>query len=86
MNLWIIIYLSVGALVGIPLGRSYWKEFRMSNSKHNVVLPLPILNRLVDSFVFMSAWVVYIFLYPLALVELLIKKLKILKEKKHELD
>jgi len=72
----IIIYLCVGAIVGIPLGRKYWEEFRKSDNKINVVLPLKIQNRIVDSFIFMVAWVIYIFLYPIALIELLIKKIR----------
>jgi hypothetical protein len=76
MNIWIIIYLSIGALVGIPLARNYWKEFRMSNHKANVIMPLKFQNRTIDSFVFMVAWMYFIPFYPIALIELLIKRIK----------
>jgi len=76
MEFWIILYLSVGALVGIPLGRMYWIDFRSSNHKANVVYPYKFANRIVDSYVFMIAWFIYVFLYPFKLIELLIQKLK----------
>jgi len=72
----LVIYFSVGALVSIPLARKYWKDFRESDHKANTILPLKILNRIVDSYVFMIAWVLYTVLYPIALLELLYKQIK----------
>jgi hypothetical protein len=76
MEFWIILYLCIGALVGIPLGRLYWIDFRSSNHKANIVYPYKFANRIVDSYVYMIAWFIYVFLYPLKLLELLISKLK----------
>jgi len=73
----LLIYFCVGAIVGIPLARRYWKLFRSSNNKMNVVLPKLgkiDFNRVIDSFVFLLAWIVLVVLYPLYIFEILIGK------------
>lgn len=73
--IYLYIYFLLGMLIAIPLGRKYWLEFRSSNHKSNIVLPLKIFNRIVDSFVFLTAWIVYTVIYPLYFLELLLKPL-----------
>ncbi|MEM0173082.1 MAG: hypothetical protein QXI16_01085 [Sulfolobaceae archaeon] len=77
LEILLLCYFGLGAIVGIPLGRRYWRLFRESNHKLNVVLPkLNKLdfNRIIDSFVFLCAWVIYIPLYPFAIIEIIFKK------------
>lgn len=73
------VYIVIGIFVGIPLGRIYWKDFRNSNHKSNVILPRSAKidpNRIIDSFVFLIAWIINIFVYPITILELIIKKYK----------
>lgn len=70
------IYLIIGSIIAIPLSRIYWINWRNTPSKSNIILPLKIQNRLVDSFVFLIAYAVIIFLYPIYMIELIVSKKK----------
>lgn len=75
--LWI--YLIVGALVGIPLAHGYWKSFRSSDHKANTILPKLSkidFNRIVDSYVFLIAWIIIALTYPIYIFEKLYKNYK----------
>ncbi|MCK9543740.1 MAG: hypothetical protein M0R03_17100 [Novosphingobium sp.] len=77
LQLVLLIYFGIGFIVGIPLGRRYWRLFRESNHKLNIILPKANkidFNRIIDSFVFLCAWFIYIGLYPIGLLEIVLKK------------
>ncbi len=76
MELAIKIYILIGLIVGIYLARLYWKEFRKSNHKSNIVTGYKIVDRLIDSFVFTIAYIFLIFLYPIYVIELIINNKK----------
>ena len=76
-ELFLTIYFVIGAIVSIPLARRYVIQFRSSNHSANLVLPKMAkldFNRLIDSYVFILAWIVLTILYPFKLVEILIRK------------
>lgn len=75
--LWI--YFIIGGIIAIPLARAYWRDFRSSDHKANTVLPKfnkIDFNRVVDSFVFLIAWIIITVTYPIYLLEKLYKKYK----------
>ena len=70
------IYLIIGIIPSIILARHYVLNWRLTPSKHNVVLPYKIINRLIDSVVYIIALTFIIFLYPIYIIEIIIKKEK----------
>jgi hypothetical protein len=78
--MWYEVYLMIGSVLAIPLARIYWIKWRETPSKTNIILPLKIQNRLVDSFVFLNAYIILIVLYPFYLIELLMKNMEAKKK------
>lgn len=76
MITFINIYIIIGLIIALPLARIYFIKWRDTPNELNVVLPLKILNRIIDSFIFLIAYSIYVFLYPLAIIELIIDLLK----------
>lgn len=76
MKSFFVTYLVIGMIVAIPLARGYWRSFRESDHKSNVVMPMKFQNRIIDSFVFTIAWMILVFIYPVQIAELIFKQLK----------
>lgn len=71
-------YLVIDAVISFILARKYWIKWRETPSKYNVYFDRKQINRMVDSYIFIVAYVGYLVLLPLALIDyvigLIIKK------------
>lgn len=70
------IYLGVAGITALFMARKYWLEWRDTPSKYNVYFKQKQANRIVDSYVFIIAYVVYVILFPFAILEICIKNIK----------
>lgn len=70
------IYLGVAGISALFLARKYWLEWRATPSKYNIYFKQKQANRIVDSYVFIIAYVVYVIVFPLAIVDECIKSFK----------
>jgi hypothetical protein len=67
-------YLMIGLVLSIPLARAYVFDWRSKPSKYNIQLPNKFANRTIEAFVFIIAWITITVLYPIYLIELLVKR------------
>ena len=64
------IYLGVAMIGSIVLARRYWLKWRRTPSKYNVEFERKQVNRIVDSYIFVVAYMFYVLLFPIALIEI----------------
>ena len=64
------IYLGVAMIGSIVLARRYWLRWRSTPSKYNVMFERKQVNRIVDSYIFVVAYMFYVLLFPIALIEI----------------
>jgi len=74
--IYLYIYLIIAGVISLFLARKYWIKWRESPSKYNVTFQQKQANRMVDSYVFIVAYVFYVLLFPLAVLEVGINLLK----------
>lgn len=70
------IYLLIAGVGSIYLSRKYWREWRETPSKYNVMTGRKLIDRTIDAYVFVVAFIFNYLLFPIALIELAIKKYK----------
>lgn len=77
------IYLLIAGVGSIYLSRKYWREWRATPSKYNVMTGRKLIDRTIDAYVFVVAFIFNYLLFPIALIELGIKNIKKKEEKNY---
>lgn len=74
--IYLYLYLIVAVMGSIYLSRKYWQSWRSTPSKYNIYSGRKLVDRSVDSYVFIVAFVFNFVLFPIALIEYVIRLYK----------
>lgn len=77
------VYLMIAVVGSIYLSRKYWLQWRETPSKYNLMTGRKLVDRSIDSFVFMIAFIFNLLLFPIALLEYTIRINKEKRGKAH---